>query len=48
MGFADCTHRHEPECGVRTAVQAGDVSAERYESYRKLREELEELGTQFW
>jgi len=46
--FADCTHRQEPDCGVRTAVAAGEVSAERYESYRKLREELEELETEVW
>jgi len=46
--FADCTHRREPDCGVRTAVGTGEVSAERYESYRKLREELEELETEVW
>ena len=46
--FGDCAHRQEPDCGVRTAVEAGDVSAERYESYRKLREELEELTAEGW
>ena len=40
--FADCKHSVEPDCGVRTAVQQGDVSRARYESYVKLREELEE------
>ncbi|HKY96650.1 MAG TPA: ribosome small subunit-dependent GTPase A [Gemmatimonadaceae bacterium] len=40
--FSDCTHRSEPECGVRAAVESGDVSAERYDSYVKLREELED------
>jgi ribosome biogenesis GTPase len=39
--FADCTHRAEPECAVRAAVAAGEVDAERYDSYLKLREELE-------
>ena len=39
--FADCTHRAEPECGVRDAVKAGRVSRDRYDSYVKLREELE-------
>ena len=39
--FADCTHAVEPECAVRAAVDAGSVSRERYESYVKLREELE-------
>jgi ribosome biogenesis GTPase len=41
--FGDCTHAVEPGCAVRAAVEAGEVSAARYESYRKLREELEEL-----
>ena len=40
--FSDCTHRSEPECGVRAAVESGDVSAGRYDSYLKLREELED------
>jgi ribosome biogenesis GTPase len=40
--FSDCTHRSEPECGVRAGVESGEVSAERYDSYVKLREELED------
>jgi len=40
--FADCTHRSEPDCAVLAAVRSGDVSSERYESYAKLREELED------
>jgi ribosome biogenesis GTPase len=39
--FADCQHAAEPECAVRAAVEQGLVSAARYESYRKLRAELE-------
>ena len=39
--FADCTHRAEPDCAVRTAVYAGTIDRDRYESYLKLREELE-------
>lgn len=38
--FADCAHGAEPGCAVRTAVEAGTVSRARYESYRKLREEI--------
>ncbi len=34
--FNDCTHLHEPRCGLRTAVDAGLVSADRYDSYRRL------------
>ena len=40
--FADCSHGVEPDCAVRAAVDAGEVSAARYESYLKLRAELEE------
>ena len=39
--FADCTHRAEPECAVREALSEGKLDRERYESYVKLREELE-------
>jgi ribosome biogenesis GTPase / thiamine phosphate phosphatase len=41
--FSDCTHRHEPGCAVTAAVEAGEVSEERYESYLRLREEHEDL-----
>jgi ribosome biogenesis GTPase / thiamine phosphate phosphatase len=34
--FNDCTHLHEPRCGLRAAVAAGLVSEERYDSYRRL------------
>ena len=34
--FRDCSHLHEPRCAVRGAVQAGDVSEVRYDSYRRL------------
>ncbi|HPH96435.1 MAG TPA: ribosome small subunit-dependent GTPase A [Anaerolineaceae bacterium] len=35
--FNDCTHRTEPGCAVRAAVDAGQVHPERYESYLRLR-----------
>ena len=41
--FSDCTHTHEPNCAVLAAVADGRVSAERYDSYLRLREEQEEL-----
>ncbi|MBD5606932.1 MAG: ribosome small subunit-dependent GTPase A [Candidatus Eremiobacteraeota bacterium] len=31
--FADCTHRHEPGCRVRSAVDDGTIAASRYASY---------------
>ena len=45
--FGDCTHRVEPGCGVRSGIEVGEVSRERYESYLKLRQELEETLRQF-
>ena len=35
--FGDCRHLQEPDCAVRAAVEAGTLSARRYESYRRLR-----------
>jgi ribosome biogenesis GTPase len=40
--FADCRHGGEPDCEVRAAVERGEVSVARYESYLKLVRELEE------
>ena len=40
--FADCAHRTEPGCAIRSAVETGAVAGTRYASYLKLREELEE------
>ena len=39
--FRDCSHRDEPGCSVVPAVQSGEIDEERYDSYRKLRTELE-------
>jgi ribosome biogenesis GTPase len=44
--FSDCSHRHEPKCAVRKAVEDGRVSPERYQSYLRLREEHEMLDEQ--
>jgi ribosome biogenesis GTPase / thiamine phosphate phosphatase len=40
--FGNCTHRVEPGCAVREAVSQGAISAERYDSYLRLREEMED------
>ena len=34
--FNDCTHLHEPRCGLQAAVASGAVSEHRYDSYRRL------------
>ena len=38
--FSNCTHRVEPGCALRDAVDAGVVPPGRYESFLKLRDEL--------
>lgn len=43
--YPDCTHRHEPHCAVRAAVERGDIAPTRYASYRSIvDEDLAELG----
>ena len=41
--FQDCRHMQEPACAVIAAVEAGEVSARRYESYRRLRRRYSDL-----
>ena len=37
--FVPCTHTHEPDCAVKAAVDAGLISADRYNSYLGMLEE---------
>lgn len=37
--FVPCTHTHEPGCAVKAAVDAGQISPERYNSYLGMLEE---------
>lgn len=39
--FADCTHTNEPGCAVCAAIERGEISRERFESYKKLSAENE-------
>lgn len=34
--FANCRHLREPDCAVKAAVDGADISARRYESYKRL------------
>ncbi|MBR5337459.1 MAG: ribosome small subunit-dependent GTPase A [Lachnospiraceae bacterium] len=38
--FSGCAHVSEPDCAVKEAVEAGDISKERYESYLMLYDEI--------
>ena len=37
--FANCTHRHEPRCAVKAALESGDISEERYRNYLSIIED---------
>ncbi len=38
--FANCAHRHEPDCAVKAAVTQGQVALNRYENYFKIYDTL--------
>jgi len=38
--FSDCTHSHEPQCGIKQAVETGGIPEFRYESYLRMLETL--------
>jgi ribosome biogenesis GTPase len=37
----DCSHTHEPACAVLTAVEEGTIASRRYDSYRRIIQDLE-------
>ncbi len=43
--FYNCTHLHEPGCGVRAALEAGQIAASRYRIYGEI---FEELSSKRW
>ncbi len=42
--FTDCSHEHEPGCAVKAAVERGELSAVRYDTYVRLLAELRTGG----
>ena len=38
--YYNCTHLHEPGCGVRAAVERGEIAASRHRIYAEIRAEL--------
>lgn len=38
--FHNCTHNHEPKCGVADAFENGEIAASRYQSYLNMLESL--------
>jgi ribosome biogenesis GTPase / thiamine phosphate phosphatase len=45
--FADCTHTQEPGCAVLQALEAHELSKERYKSYLKLKKENEHYNMSY-
>lgn len=43
--FKDCGHDREPGCAVRRAIEAGELSEERLENYRKMQREAKAYKT---
>lgn len=43
--FYNCTHRHEPGCGVLAALEQGVITAARHELYKRILAENETQGT---
>lgn len=39
--FSNCTHTHEPDCGLHEAIRSGELAASRLESFHKLTNEPE-------
>lgn len=46
--FMNCTHMHEPGCRVKEALESGDVSKLRYDSYITIRENNDEDQRNPW
>ncbi len=42
--FHDCSHRREPGCAVRAALETGDIEKSRYDSYLKLYEKASQIN----
>jgi len=42
--FDDCSHRKEPDCAVRAALEAGEIEKTRYDSYLKLYEKASQIN----
>ena len=40
--FSNCTHRHEPHCAIKAAVESGEIAEERYINYLNIIDSLDD------
>jgi len=46
--FVGCTHIKEQQCGIKSAIEVGKISQERYERFCKIYEELKDKEKHKW
>jgi ribosome biogenesis GTPase len=44
--FSNCTHRNEPKCAIKEAIETGEISELRYQNYLQIIEEIEDQN--YW
>ena len=45
--FSNCSHRNEPDCVIKTAVENGQIAESRYENYLSIYEEMSQRYKSF-
>jgi len=45
--FSDCSHRNEPDCRIKNAVESGEIVKSRYESYLAIYDDMSEKSKKF-
>ena len=41
--FTGCTHTHEPDCAIKDALDKGEISKSRYDSYVIMLQEIQKF-----
>lgn len=46
--FIGCSHVKEDKCGIKEAIEQGEISKERYQSYCKIYQEIKQKEEKRW